>query len=935
MTRRHFRNFVFFPLSALTLIIVMIWAATPFVAKHYISQYFEEQGQDISIGSLSIDFFPPKIDLKNVTIKNATQDTLTLKRATFGIEALPLIARTVRLSHANIDGFSVWVAQQENDWIVAGINTAQYLQNDESEEALQTNTEQETEIEPTSEPWKISLPKFTFTDSQLHLSRQPEASIPAQTDRFTISNLTVKDLSGKALEWTGSVALSALINQSTLSIATQFDYSPERSSANISIEKTKISIDDLRHFLPSPFHTGEGQLAINGELNVLQTQVEGAPVFKVNDLNMKTEITALDLAINEQDKITTTSTILDLTEANLEFVSADQLTFTGKTALTSNQFAFTQANLIAQYDNLALTLPIDIKRDELGLAAQITNTQLDIADLSVVLDRQNNNTNKEAKEAGQKDAFQAEEKRLSLGAFKFTTDQLNVEIKDGQDPAVRGENLNIATQSLDSMLGDKKRIAAWKNADINALSFSQQGEQFDVAFEQINIANITLSEILPETDSKLTLPILGQINNIKIDTLSANQDGSRISAITTDSVKINLILNAQKRLENLVSIQENPQAALQPSLQDSNAPKAQDAENAINNAPNTEEKPAFKAPYYVILDAYDMTGESQIHVQDRSITPALQRSLDIDSLSLRNLNTQDKEQATEFTLKARNGKYATLSSDITIWPLADKLTMKSDLVIREAELPPYSSYIANALGYQIDSGQLDLDLTLNADNGELDGNSHILLREFDLGGKKESSSVIKAGAVPLNIAVGILKDSDNNIDLDIPLSGDIENPEFGWQSFMILPVRKALFKASSSYLMQTFVPYASVISIAQLAGDQLLKIRVEPLLFEAEESRLNDAQDVFLKQLTALMKDKEDSKLKACGVASYLDLGLEEPPASIDSATRGEAQKLAQERSNILKDYLVKEGISSSRIFLCSPEVDLSKSSQPRIELNF
>jgi hypothetical protein len=36
-----------------------------------------------------------------------------------------------------------------------------------------------------------------------------------------------------------------------------------------------------------------------------------------------------------------------------------------------------------------------------------------------------------------------------------------------------------------------------------------------------------------------------------------------------------------------------------------------------------------------------------------------------------------------------------------------------------------------------------------------------------------------------------------------------------------------------------------------------------------------------------------------------------------------------------LKDYLVKEGISSSRVFLCSPEVDLSKSSKPRIELNF
>ena len=302
---------------------------------------------------------------------------------------------------------------------------------------------------------------------------------------------------------------------------------------------------------------------------------------------------------------------------------------------------------------------------------------------------------------------------------------------------------------------------------------------------------------------------------------------------------------------------------------------------------------------------------------------------------MRNLNTQKKDQATVLALKARNGKYATLQSDITVWPLADKLTMKSDLIIREAELPPYSSYIASVLGYQIDSGQLDLDLKLNSDSGVLNGSSHILLREFDLGGRQDSSTVIKAGAVPLNIAVSVLKDSDNNIDLDIPLSGDIENPAFGWQDFLLLPVRKALFSASSTYLMQTFVPYANVISIAQFAGDQLLKIRVEPLVFEAEDDQLNDSQDAFLKQLVALMKDKKDSQLKACGVASYLDLGLEKPPVSIDNDTKEMASNLAQKRADHLKDYLVKEGISSSRIFLCSPEVDLSKNSKPRVELNF
>jgi hypothetical protein len=512
---------------------------------------------------------------------------------------------------------------------------------------------------------------------------------------------------------------------------------------------------------------------------------------------------------------------------------------------------------------------------------------------------------------------------------------LDVEQANQQPPAIKGTNLNLTSESLDSMLTNKKRIASWKNADISGLSFTQQDKDFDASLAQLNVMDLTVSELISDVGSKQTLPPLSRIGSIKVEKVNATQDGAKIKQVTLDSAKVSLILDAQKRIENLVFVDANQQKSPEPTLKNSNIPREKDAKNVINNTKDAEQNPAFKAPYYIILDAYDTTGTSSIYVQDKSISPMLQRTLDIDTLSLRNLNTQKKDQATVLALKARNGKYATLQSDVTVWPLADELTLKSDLVIREAELPPYSSYIASVLGYQIDSGQLDLDLKLNADKGVLSGNSHILLREFDLGGRKDSSTVIKAGAVPLNIAVGILKDSDNNIDLDIPLSGDIENPAFGWQDFLLLPVRKALFSASSTYLMQTFVPYANVISIAQFAGDQLLKIRVEPLIFEAEDDELNDAQDAFLTQLVALMKDKKDSQLKACGIASYLDLGLEKPPVSIDDDTKETARDLAQKRADHLKDYLVKEGISSSRIFLCSPEVDLSKSSKPRVELNF
>ncbi|MGJ8647115.1 MAG: DUF748 domain-containing protein [Marinomonas colpomeniae] len=1008
MTRRRFRNFVFFPFSFLVVLITIIWIATPFIAKHYLTAYFTEHDKTLSIENLSVDFFPPKIDMKNLTLTDQTQSTMSLKHAVFEVRIWPLISRTIHISEAEIDGFNITVAQQENDWIVAGINTAQYI----NKEDIKTEENSETSDQKESAPWKIELPVFSFTNSRLSLSRQPNLTAPAELDEISLKTLKIKDLSGEGLQWEGDITLSALVNQASLSLNSQFNYSPELINADVTIDKTSLSIESFQHFIPAPFNAGKGQLNLDSRFQFEQKQVNGVVSYELKNLNFSSTIKELNLELNDTDRVTTDTTTLALTKASVHFFSADKLEASGLLDLQSKQSTFSQSDQTIQFSQLAFALPIDVKRNEQGLTTNIENTTLKINDLLAALDnldvdskalnieltdvaftmdpqeaitaslssqiqskvlsvKQAENTanyelfnlsntlsltkGKDALSA-QNDklsidikglnALQGDGKSLSLEMAKLTVEQLLADIQLPADnqfepetqqaaPILTGTNINFSSQMLDVKMADNKRMAAWENADINELSFTQQDETFELTLTQLAIIGLTLSEALTTTKDEQALLPLSHIGKITIEDIAANQDGAKINTIVTNSLKVNLMIDAEKRIENLVFVEEKKQAPLTPTLKGSTSPKNTDAEVIIEGTPDAEQNPAFKAPYYVILNTFDTTGDSGIYVQDNSISPTLQRSLEIDTLSLRNLNTQDKEQATVFELKARNGKYSTLTSDVTIWPLADRLTMKSELVIKEAELPPYSSYIANALGYQINSGQLDLDLKLNSNDGVLDGNSHVLLRKFELGGRRESSSVVSAGAIPLNMAVGILKDSNDNIDLEIPLSGDINNPEFGWTNFMILPVRKALYSVSSSYLMQTFVPYANVISIVQFAGEQLLKVRVEPLIFEAGDNQLNDSQDVFLQQLLALMRDKKDSQLKVCGITSYLDLGYETPPKSLDADTQAIAKTLAQDRSNHLKDYLVEQGITSSRILLCSPEIDLSKSSKPRVVLTF
>jgi hypothetical protein len=89
-----------------------------------------------------------------------------------------------------------------------------------------------------------------------------------------------------------------------------------------------------------------------------------------------------------------------------------------------------------------------------------------------------------------------------------------------------------------------------------------------------------------------------------------------------------------------------------------------------------------------------------------------------------------------------------------------------------SRLSPYTVQFA---GQEIDEGKLDLDLGYFIDNGQLKGQNDIILSDLVLGEKVEHPD---AANLPLELAVALLKDADGVIDIDLPVEGDINDPEF-------------------------------------------------------------------------------------------------------------------------------------------------------------
>ncbi len=138
----------------------------------------------------------------------------------------------------------------------------------------------------------------------------------------------------------------------------------------------------------------------------------------------------------------------------------------------------------------------------------------------------------------------------------------------------------------------------------------------------------------------------------------------------------------------------------------------------------------------------------------------------------------------------------------TIQPFAPKKFTDIAVEFRNVALSPLSPYTATFAGRKIASGRLSLDLQYKINNSQLAGENKVLLEQFTLGERVDSPSAVN---LPLDLAIALLTDSDGKIDLALPVSGNVDSPEFAygqviWQAIrtVITRIVTAPFRALGS-----------------------------------------------------------------------------------------------------------------------------------------
>jgi hypothetical protein len=181
--------------------------------------------------------------------------------------------------------------------------------------------------------------------------------------------------------------------------------------------------------------------------------------------------------------------------------------------------------------------------------------------------------------------------------------------------------------------------------------------------------------------------------------------------------------------------------------------------------------------------------------------------------------------------------------------LAKKKFVDIAISFKDIELTNFTPYSSKYLGYKIEKGKLLLDLDYQIDGDTLKSENKVLFDNFELGEKVESEY---ATSLPVGLAISLLKNADGQIDLDLPVTGQLNDPEFKFGS--------VIFSILSNLIVKVVTSPFAVIGAMFGGGEELGYVD-----FGYGEDKVNEADFEKLAKLTRILKEKPSINLEIQG----------------------------------------------------------------------
>jgi len=184
-------------------------------------------------------------------------------------------------------------------------------------------------------------------------------------------------------------------------------------------------------------------------------------------------------------------------------------------------------------------------------------------------------------------------------------------------------------------------------------------------------------------------------------------------------------------------------------------------------------------------------------------------------------------------------------------PLKGNLFLDLKANVRGMELSPFTPYSAKFVGYGIEEGKLSFEVNYHVADHELKADNHLTLDQLTFGERVEGPD---ATHLPVQLAVALLRDRDGVIDINLPISGSLNDPQFSVGGIILKVIVNLITKAVTA-------PFALIGSLFG-GGESLSWMDFDPGLYS-----INPAGEEKLKTLAKALHDRPGLKLEIAGRA--------------------------------------------------------------------
>ncbi|RXJ66338.1 hypothetical protein CRV08_13495 [Halarcobacter ebronensis] len=744
-------------LSLVLIYAIVGFVAIPKILKPKLENIINENiNQTATIEKIEFNPFLLKASLKGLKIEDKGVTTLSLDEATIDFAML----KSLDEKHINFKNFLL---------VNPYINIIQYEDESLNLQKILKQKDENSKEEPTEKSSSIAFQfsKTVIKNAKIEFTKLIKNNKPykLQVDKF---NYTFYDM-GTFRNNLASHSLHMIINKNTkLAIKGGFRLTPFEMYGNVNLTDLKPTEligykQDLLNF------NLDKKATINLDFGY-QVNTAKSLKIEVNHANLKINNIALDeksgrLFSFENFSINNLDLKYPENQLNIEAISLNGVNTHIKKDKKEN---FNFNNLInskelssSNEETKTTTKPWNIDLNEFAL----TNSNLSFKDDS--------------------NSFNAELKNIALILKKLNLKGENITLKE------------LALKVKKTDLNDSSNNINVKNIDLNASENSFIDSVVLINKLSLNKPDLLLvdnknNRKIDAKDIKIVVnKILNSNGNTKIEKVeflepfvSLKDENNKTDVLAKNiDVLVNKIEYKDNTLKIDNSLVNKPYFAITLGKQN---PK-----EVTKNEEKKEAKSEEKSNGNFQFDVGPLKiKEMRMTFQDKNLPIPFRTNITKLNGEFSKLNSNSSEP-TELSLEGEVDKYGYTKITGTLDVNDIKLLTDTNIIFKNIAIKNFTPYSGKFVGREIDSGKLNLDLKYNIKKSNLDAQNSVIISDIKLGKNVESPDAVN---LPLEFAIALLEDSNGVIDIDLPIKGNVDDPQFSvapivWKAFTNLIIK--------------------------------------------------------------------------------------------------------------------------------------------------